>query len=319
MRSNPWLKVIALCIIALLCSGFDASPAPVLISFTDDDGQHVRFFRYESEGGATVELDRQASSGYPTAVSTHDGRTLFYTAGNAVHRLDEQGGRRKIAGGFENADFLRLDEKRARLYMRVIRPEHRNHQLVVCDLKTGGLQVLDERDIDRSVRWFDLEPSSGRLLMLTYSEAEEMDKIKAARREGTPPEPAVHQLLLRDAAAGTSREVTTIAQHVIDVSISPDGKHALYAAFDRYEAGARHTICHVDLETGHHHPVFTDQDGHVQLVQPQYAAQGTGLYVLGTRADGRMRAVCFYDFKTKKLIELWARPNGMIHNFVVLK
>ncbi|MGB8956664.1 MAG: hypothetical protein WCC10_14910, partial [Tumebacillaceae bacterium] len=292
---------------------------PVLISFTDDDGQHVRFFRYESEGGATVELDRQSSAGYPTAVSTHDGRTLFYTSGNAVHQLDEQGGRRKIASGFENVDFLRLDEKRAKLYMRVIQPEHRNRQLVVCDLKTGGLQVLDEREIDRSVRWFDLEPSSGRLLALTYSEAEEMDKIKAARRDGTPPDPAVHQLVLRDVAAGTSREVTTIAQHAIDVSISPDGKHALYTAFDRYEAGARHTIYHVDLETGHHHPVFTDQDGHVQLVQPQYAAQGTGLYVMGTRADGRTRAVCFYDFKTKKLIELWARPNGMIHNFVVLK
>ena len=320
MRSYPWLKVIALCIITLLASGFDTSPAPLLISYTDEDGPVVRYVRYETEGGAAAEIDWQRPTGYPTAVSTRDGRMLYYTAGQAVLLLDTtKGERRNIAGGFEKVDFLRLDEKRNRLYMRVLQPKHSNRQLAVCDLKTGKVSVMEAGERDRSVRWFDLEPTSGQLLTLTYSEGEEAEKIKASHREGLPPDPAQHLLTLHDPAKGTSREVTTVNQHAIDVSISPDGRHALFSAFDRYEAGARHTIYHVDLETGHHHPVLTDLDQHVKLVQPQYAPQGTGFYVLATRSDGRMRAVCFYDFKSKKLTELWARPNGMIHNYLVLK
>ncbi|MBL0388470.1 hypothetical protein JJB07_17855 [Tumebacillus sp. ITR2] len=336
MRKRTGLQVAGMLLGALLCSGFGDPELTMLIAFTDGN-EAVHHYQFQPEAQSDSELDRVVQGGGQVAVLTADGKRLYEADRDADQQLlvaeVDLGNksRRQVIKQFARIDNLRLDKKHGKLYLRVVQRDRQNAQIAAYDLNEAKVEVWspDERDV--SVQSFDVNPKTGDLLAWSYSLREEQVKVDEAHQMEMPVDSPPYKLTLYKAGDATQGQtVSESDKQVLDVSLSSDGQHALYAAVQwPHEERMRYFIQHVDLTTGNTQSVLTEQGGGLtELKQPQYAPDGRGFYFTAARLDEpfhtdkhgyqtRPRALYHYDFKTKAPSVVWKREDGVLNQYLL--
>jgi hypothetical protein len=335
MRKNRWRQATFGVLAWLMLCGFETRSTSMLITYTDAE-QYVHHVAYDLEHKTGYELDKAGSSPEPTAVLTKDGQTLYETGldGEGKARLFQvdvkEKTRKPLTEGFVEVKQPRLDEEQGRLLMLVRLSGTSNLHLASLDVQSGAMEVWWPAEKDRSVLAFDMAKESGEVVAWTYSLKESEEKRKASQGDGLQEEAPNYHLVKLNPEDKSEQEVTTAAMFLSDLSVSPDGRHALFSARFHKSGLAHETVFHADLQNGNLRPMFADQGHYRHIVQPQLAAEGRGIYFLAERTDRppiaerqgepiHPRVVGYYDFKSKALSEVWFEPNVLAVGYRLLR
>jgi Tol biopolymer transport system component len=311
------------------------SDQEMLVAFSDTNDR-VQFYDTNPEKNQTQLLDQQQLTNYPTAVPSADRKILYYTGRDkkGLVQLFELNlatkERKQLTDHLANVDFLRIDPKHSKIYMRVVLPGERNFHLATYDIRTQTVDVWNAAEKDLSVKYFDYDPSSDQILSLTYSLQDDFTKVEQANKNQAVPQPPTYHLALFQPYDKKGKEITTINKDVTDVSISTGGKKALFTVADSFDEHAKHTVYQLDLDSGRSVPLFSDSDTYTQMKQAQFSSDGKGIYFLATKENGetmhdqagylsKPKAICYYDETTKKISEVWYKTNGVINNYMLLR
>ncbi|PWK15495.1 hypothetical protein [Tumebacillus permanentifrigoris] len=335
MWKRSGLRVAGVLLVALLCSGFGKAEPTLLIAFTDER-EAVHHLQFQPPAAEASLLDLADQGGGQTAVLAADGKRLYEAGRDAEQHLQlyevdlRTQSRRQLTTQFVRIDNLRLDKKHRRLYLRVLQKGHQNAQVAAYDLEKGTVQVWSPEEFDTSVQSFDVNPKSGDLLAWVYSLREEQEHVEEGHQMEAPMEPPHYKLQLhKDGGAAAGQQVGESEKQPLDVSLSEDGQHALFAAVQwPHEERMRYSIVHADLRTGNSHTVLVEQGRVAELKQPQYAPDGRGFYFTAAAADqpmqtdkqgdqSRPRALYRYDFKSKAAVEVWKRAGGKLNQYLL--
>lgn len=334
MRKSSGLKVAGVLLTALLCSGFGEAKPTLLIAFTDPQDA-VHHFQLQPQAAQTDLLDLAEQGGGQAAVLAADHKRLYEASRDADQRLQlyevnlSDKSRRQLTTQFARIDNLRLDKKHRRVYLRVLQKNHQNPQIAAYDLEKGAVQVWHADERDAGVQSFDVNPKTGDLLAWVYSLREEQERVDESHKLEAPMEPPHYKLLLhKDGEAAQGQLVGETERQPLDVCLSEDGRHALFAAVQwPLEERRRYTIQHADLTTGNSHTVLDEQGSVAELKQPQYAPDGRGFYFTATAPgsvqtdkhgfQSRPRALYRYDFKSKQTEEVWTRGDGVLNQYLL--
>lgn len=336
MPKRRGLQVVGILLLSLVCSGFGESAETILIAVTDgQEAVHHYLLPVEGQANANL-LDRDALGGAQAAVLAADGKRLYEVSRDAWEQLQAvevdlgTKSRRQLTRGFQRIDNLRVDNKHRKLYFRVLQKGHDNSQIAAFDLARGDLHVWHAAERDVNVQSFDLNPQSGDLLAWTYSLQEERARVDEAHRLETSVEPPHAKLLLyKEGVEANAVQVGGTDKQPLDIALSADGQHALYAEVQwPQEERRQYTVSHVDLTTGNSHQVLSEQGRFRAIMQPQYAPDGRGFYFTAALADAplqtdkqgqpiRTRALCRYEFKSKQVTEVWRRDDGQLRQYLL--
>ncbi|KEO84203.1 hypothetical protein [Tumebacillus flagellatus] len=335
MRKRFGLQAAGVLLGALLCSGFGNAQPKLLIAFTDGE-EAVHHYQVQSEAGSADLLDLAEHGGGQVAVLAADGKRLYEAGRDTDQQLQleevnlDNKSRRQLTKGFARIDNLRLDKKHGKLFLRVVQKDRKNAQIAAYDLEKDQTEIWNPDERDESVQSFDVNPQTGDLLAWVYSLREEQAKLDEGHKLEMPAESPTYDLVLYQAGnSQQARHVGESDKQVLDVSLSSDGEHALYAAVQwPHEERMRYSIQHIDLTTGHSQSVLKEQGGMAELKQPQYAPDGRGFFFTAALANEpyhtdkygyqtRLRALFRYDFKTKAAQVVWKRAGGVLNQYLL--
>ncbi|MBM7646571.1 hypothetical protein JOD45_002801 [Scopulibacillus daqui] len=281
-------------------------------------------------------IDKRKMTDYPSAALGKN--HLYFTSKDSenftqLYQLNlKTKTKKQLSHKFLYVDNLHLDNVHSRLYMRVVLPHHQNFQIAVYDLKKGAFYVLDPKEKDNSVAYFDYNPSKDKLLVLNFSVREDYKNTDEANKKGKPPLPATMHLNLLAGDGKKIKEILAVKKSIQDVSMSPSGNEALFTASSSSGNTEKSTIYKVDLKTGQKYPIISDNHEFTLLKQSlaQYANDENSIYFLAVSKNARLiqdeggreakeRAIYCYNLKTKEIKQVWHKKGGIINNFSVIR
>lgn len=105
---------------------------------------------------------------------TGNNKNLFFTDFDSNHQTQlfkinlENKDKQQLTTDFSSIDYLKLDEEREKVYMRVLLNGDRNFHIAVYDLKSKEMNVWNSDEKDTSVKNFNVSPN-GNVYVLSFS------------------------------------------------------------------------------------------------------------------------------------------------------
>lgn len=294
----------------------------------------VSYYQYsvdKNENNLLVQMDM---SGYPTAISSNDGKTLYYTARDSnnsmqLYKMDLASNNNQQLTNLDNVDYLRLDNKRALLFMRVIQGDHHNFQMATYNIKTGTVTIWNPNEYDLSVQDFDYDPNTEKVTTICFSDNERYQKTKKANLNHSEVEPLIYQIIQYSINGNNKQLICNIEKYLFNISTLNGDKDALLNIADD-PLGANCSIYKLDLQLKTLTLVFSGSGAYTAIKMPNYSADGKGIYFLAMKSDTKSltdkngasaipRFLYYYDLKTHNISQVWVMDNGTINNYVMLR
>ncbi|WP_099188304.1 hypothetical protein [Tepidibacter mesophilus] len=314
----------------------------LLVTFVDTQLNN-HYYKYNIKSKENDLLNKRPMTDYPTSIQTKNKKFLYYTSREnskytQLYELNLKTNKsRKLTSDFASVDYLRVDEKSEKIYMRVsLRGNHRNFTVATYDTKTDKIDIFNPEEEDLSIKSFDVNNSTGEVLAVVFSSKQDYENVDKANKNQTPlevaPQVAPHYLKLINLSTNKSKTLCTLNKDVLDVSIYSNGNKALFTANDNHDliSYGQRKIYLLDIKTQRYNPIIKDSSNYMDISSPNFSIDGNGFYYIATNFNCEPisdttgitiypKVILYYDFSTKDSKEVWFKTNGNIRNFVVLR
>jgi len=257
---------------------------------------------------------------YPSTTYSKDDKKVFFTGLTAENRVDvfekniESSNAKQLRTNLNYVDFLEYNQHDNLIYMRVLVEEKdRNFHLATYNLETSEINVWNEDDKDTSVVDFHYNPIAHQVLLVTKSISEEFKNVEDANNKGVPPKPSLHRLKIYSHDGKREKEILSLNKFVRSASLSGDGNSVLINYKESIEAESPSIISEYKIKNHELTELLKESKEQYNISHPLYTQEQNGFYFIVNTKDNvsyDKTAVRFYDFKTKKISEIWSKKNG---------
>lgn len=309
----------------------------LLVTFVDTQ-LNTHYYKYNIKSKENDLLNKRSMTDYPTSIQTKNKNFLYYTSREnskytQLYELNLKTDKsRKLTSQFASVDYLRVDEKSEKIYMRVSLEDHRNFTVATYNTKTGKIDIFNPEEEDLSIKNFDVNTSTGEVLAIVFSSKQDYENVDKSNKNQTPLELTPHYLKLINLSTNKSKTLCTLNKDVLDVSIYSNGNKALFTANDKHDliSYGQRKMYLLDIKTQKYNPIIKDSSNYMDISSPNFSIDGNGFYYIATNFNCEPisdttgitiypKVILYYDFSTKDSNEVWLKTNGNIRNFVVLR
>lgn len=346
-----WCPLIAILAMAFSCRAVIAEePLPsdqlfIVASDIKEATDNVNFILFNYRTQETNSLLRRKNTVFPTAVLSRDGKNLYTSK---IHQTGDDSPDYIELFGYAmpinprkmpellteptkiwNVDYIRSSADNTKVFMRVVQAKRDNAQLAVYNVDSKKINVWNEDDSTHEIHYFDYSPASRTIIALEHSLDEETALLQHANRDQVALPPVTYRVVLYSEDGRKLREIATIKKHILDISLSPDGKQALFTVTDQINSNSFNLVFKLNLESGSYEEVFRDTDTFRRIKHAQYASDEKRIYfsailknapVLSGEKRRKVpaRNIAIYDPKTNQMTKVWSMEKGTVNQFQVL-
>jgi Tol biopolymer transport system component len=313
----------------------------MLITFTDTLNQVNYILKKNTQNKI---LYRSTLSGYPTALLSGDSN-LFITDKDSEGRSQlfkvdiKTKIKKQLTSQFQIVDLLQIDEKKTKIYMRVLLKGQRNFHIATYDLLGGEIKVWNSADEDNSIQYFNYG-SDGRVIAITYSISEDYANVEEANTKQVPLKPSTHQIVMFDNNGINMKVLCSLKKNILDVSISPSEEHAIFTVTEvdqkrlteltDLDKIVNYSLYRLDVNSGNYNQILSDNNKFYKMQQPTYSLDEQGFYFIAipfnsklltsiNGVEARQKSIFYYNLNSGEITEYWNKENGIINNFMMVK
>ncbi|MBO8164785.1 MAG: hypothetical protein H0Z34_13870 [Brevibacillus sp.] len=308
------------------------SRSPYLsLTVTNKQAENL-FLSYHLETGEIREVAKTRDSAqYPLGALDLANQHLYYaerdaTGSDQLVKLDLATKEKEVLTTdlFAINTIIPVDD---RVILAAVTKEKTAVQLASYDLKAQQLTFwVEPEDDDTSVAALSYNPFTQKLYAVLFSDRQRRTLVdKAAEEQADDVLPAVHRIVEYDLEGKERREWYKAEEKIVLVAVSSDTDFALIRSAPM--VFKRRELFWYDLHTGEKQKL--DIPGLRAIENVQIAPDKQGFYFTGiAESDSEKNAATlggppnglyYYDFKTKQITQLYARPDQYINNFLLLK
>lgn len=307
------------------------SRSPYLsLTVTNKQGENL-FLSYNLETGEIKEVAKTRDTAqYPLGALDLVHQQLFYaerdaTGSDQLVKLDLRTKEKEVLTSdlFAINSIIPVDD---RVILAAVSTEKTAVQLASYDRKAKQLTFwADPADDDTSVAALSYNPFTQKLYAVLFSDRERKSLAHKAEKEQADDVPAaVHRIVEYDLEGNEQKEWYQAAEKIVLVAVSADADFALIRSAPM--VFTKRALFRYDLRTGEKQKL--DIPGLRAIEHAQIAPDKQGFYFTGIAdADAEKKAATlggppnglyYYDFTTKQITQLYARPDQYINNFILL-
>lgn len=300
------------------------------INYFDPKSLTYTFFQYDPISSKNKKLFKKNIEDYTSFVYSSDNKLYFadksknnntkqlYVRDLNTHQI------RQLTTELSYLDFIKIDQKHNILFMRVmLRNEHRNFHLATYNIKTNTLKIWNKSNSDNSILDFDYSQNKY-LVVVSYSNEEATNKLEEANKNQTSMTPPKYSIDIFETEGKLKKHVGIVEKFINGVSLSPDNSSIIYS----YNESLNSKITKVkEINVGTSREIIilkNNVNSNIRAVK--YDNNKIGFYFLSSLNKSnnynsleipKKSILSYYNFKTKKIKEVWSTEKGVIVNYSI--
>ncbi|MGV7002853.1 hypothetical protein ACWA2C_30025 [Priestia megaterium] len=299
------------------------------IDFVDEKLKHI-VYEVNLKKFKEKNLLKKDLKDYPTSAYSKKDKILYFTeeTRNKDQQLFQQElyknmykKRKQLTYNFNYVDFLRLDDHRNIIYMRVLLDSNdRDFHVAKMDLNTKEIKVFNKENKNNSVVWFDYNPKTQQLLMINKSIKEEAKNINLSNEKDQPLKAPKYTATIFKEKDNSTKRIFSAHKFIDSAALSPDGEKILFSWKNSIDPEASSTISLFDIQTKKEKVVLKDSKELINVHQPLYSKGGNGFYFIAdlnkviknktTNTQMHPSTIKFFDFNSNEIEDVWFKENG---------
>ncbi|MCG3086839.1 hypothetical protein [Sporosarcina cyprini] len=232
---------------------------------------------------------------------------------------------KQLTSEVNNVDFIQIDKTETTIFMRVLlKNENRNFHIATYDIETKELKIWDETNTDKSILNFDYNKNNNKLVIASYSQAEDTKKLEEANENQTILLPPKYSIDIYDISGNMEKRITTMEVFISGVSFSPD-QEALLLSYDEDLISPLSYVVEIDVNTKKIKPLFNTQSKYSKIRAVKYDEKNEGFFFLSSFKKNKNHynaleipeksVLSYYDLKKNKIKDIWQTNKGVIVNY----
>lgn len=227
-------------------------------------------------------------------------------------------------------DFMYCDDSISQMYLRVVQKDHRNFQIAVYNIKSNKLNIWNTKDEDTSVKAFDYDPVSKRVIEATYSLNEQYEKTDKANRNHEPMESLNYNISLCNKDGNKLKNICTTNKDVATISLERNGNNALVDLGNNGSSNISRSVDSLDINDGSIKPYLPESDLYENFQYAQFSPDNKSVYLLANRKGSAIitdrtgtkiepKYLVHFDCATQKYSLVWEKSDGIMNYFSILQ
>ncbi|PEI84520.1 hypothetical protein COI51_16170 [Bacillus toyonensis] len=236
--------------------------------------------------------------------------------GNQVKQLTKELG---------SVDVIQIDNKQTTVFMRVLlKGEYRNFHIATYNIEKDKLEIWEKDDKDKNILDFDYNPNNNKLIVVSFSEAEDKKKLEEANEKQITMRPPKYSLDIYNTDGNKERHVILMEKFISGASFSDDESSVIFS-YDESLTNPTSHVAEINLNSKKIKPLFDDTKKHFKIRALKYSEKSEGFFFLSSLYDSKKdyntlgapkeSVLSYYDIKKKTVKDIWHTDKGVIVNY----
>ncbi|PRS99627.1 hypothetical protein C6356_29595 [Bacillus wiedmannii] len=232
---------------------------------------------------------------------------------------------RQLTKELGNVDLIQIDNKQTTVFMRVLlKDEYRNFHIATYNIEKDKLEIWEKDDKDKSIFDFDYNPINNKLVIVSFSEAEDKKKLEEANEKQITMRPAKYSLDIYNVDGNKEKHVSLVEKFISGASFADDESSVIFS-YDENLTNPTSHVAEINLNSKKIRPLFDDTEKHFKIRALKYSEKSEGFFFLSSLYDSKKdyntlgspkeSVLSYYDIKKKTVIDIWHTDKGVIVNY----
>lgn len=234
---------------------------------------------------------------------------------------------RQLTSKLSHVDFIQIDKKQAIIFMRVLlKDKYRNFHIATYNIATNELKIWDEADKDKNIFDFNYNPNNNKVLVVSFSEAEDTKKLEEANEKQTTLLPPKYSIDIYNVNGNKEKPITLIDKFISGASLAFDKNLVLFSYDENHDNPISHVV-EMDINTKKIKPLLKSTEKYFKIRAVKYDEKEEGFFFLSSSYNSqngnnalevpKESILSYYDIKEQKIKDIWRTDKGVIVNYSV--
>lgn len=232
---------------------------------------------------------------------------------------------KQLTKGLGSVDVIQIDNKQTTVFMRVLlKGEYRNFHIATYNIEKDKLEIWEKDDKDKNILDFDYNPNNNKLIVVSFSEAEDKKKLEEANEKQITMRPAKYSLDIYNVDGNKEKHVSIVEEFISGASFADDENSVIFS-YDESLTNPTSHVAEIKLNSKKIKPLFDDTKKHFKIRALKYGEKSEGFYFLSSLYDGKKdystlgapkeSVLSYYAIKKETVKDIWRTDKGVIVNY----
>lgn len=234
---------------------------------------------------------------------------------------------KQLTQDFNSVDFIQIDKKQTTVFMRVLLKDgYRNFHIATYNIENNQLKIWESDNKDKNILDFDYNVNNNKLVVISFSEAEDKKKLEEANEKQIMMQPPKYSLDIYNMDGEKEKHVFSLDEFVSSASFANDENSVIFS----YDEGLNNPISHVEeinLNSSKIKSLIDSTEKKFKIRGLKYDKKGEGFFFLSSSYDSKENystlgapkesVLSYFNSKKKEVKDIWHTDKGVIVNYSI--
>lgn len=288
------------------------------------------FYQYDPRKNKSKTLLSKNMEDYTSFAYSEDNNKLYFADGttdNTIQLFENDlntNQTKQLTIEFSSVDYIQIDKEQKILFLRVLlRDEYKNFHIATYNLQTHKLEIWGEENKDRSILDFNYNPNNNKLIVVSYSEKEDTEKLEKANNNHKL-QPPKYSLDIYNIQGQKMKHIDTIEKFISGASLAPDNSSVIVSYDEDINSSISHVV-EMDIESNNMKPLLDSNGSYSKIRSVKFDEKKEGFYFLSSFIDEKKdysvmevpkeSMLSYYDLRKNEIRNVWKAEESVIVNY----